>query len=103
MLGKLLGGEDTVNQLRFPEIMADAAYVILTKDSKSFTRNFCIDEDVLKDVGVTNFDKYAVKPGILNYNLVLMFDIERMLLFRYSTATRFLPRRVFDAQPTRTG
>lgn len=63
MLGKLLGGEDTVNQLRFPEIMADAAYVILTRDSKSFTRNFCVDEDILKEVGVTDFDKYAVKPG----------------------------------------
>lgn len=63
MLGKLLGGDETVNQLRFPEIMADAAYVILTKDSKSFTRNFCIDEDVLKEAGVTDFDKYAVKPG----------------------------------------
>jgi len=63
MLGKLMGGEDTVNSLRFPAIMADAAYVILTRDSKSFTRNFCIDEDVLKEVGVTDFDQYAVKPG----------------------------------------
>ena len=63
MLGKVMGGEATVNQLRFPEIMSDAAYVILTKDSKSFTRNFCIDEDVLREVGVEDFDKYAVKPG----------------------------------------
>lgn len=63
MLGKLMGGEDTVNQLRFPEIMADAAYVILTRDSKNFTRNFCIDEDILREVGVTDFDVYAVKPG----------------------------------------
>lgn len=63
MLGKMMGGEDTVNQLRFPEIMADAAYVILTRDSKSYTRNFCIDEDILREVGVTDFDVYAVKPG----------------------------------------
>ncbi|XP_046439876.1 hydroxysteroid dehydrogenase-like protein 2 isoform X1 [Daphnia pulex] len=63
MLGKLMGGEDTVNQLRFPEIMADAAYVILTRDSKNFTRNFCIDEDILREVGVKDFDVYAVKPG----------------------------------------
>lgn len=63
MLGKLMGGEDTVDSLRFPEIMSDAAYVILTRDSKSYTRNFCIDEDILKEVGVTDFDKYAVKPG----------------------------------------
>lgn len=65
-LGKLIGGEDTVNRLRFPEIMADAAYVILTRDSKNFTGNFCIDEDILKEVGVTNFDVYAVKPGKIN-------------------------------------
>lgn len=65
MLGKLMGGEDTVNQLRFPEIMADAAYVILTRDSKNFTRNFCIDEDILREVGVKDFDVYAVKHGNL--------------------------------------
>jgi citronellol/citronellal dehydrogenase len=46
--------------------MADAAYVILTRDSKNFTRNFCIDEDILREVGVKDFDVYAVKPGITN-------------------------------------
>jgi len=64
MLGKLMGDEENRNKLRFPSIMADAAYVILTRDSKNYTRNFAIDEDVLKEVGVTNFDAYAVKPGI---------------------------------------
>jgi NAD(P)-dependent dehydrogenase (short-subunit alcohol dehydrogenase family) len=64
MLGKLMGDEENRNKLRFPSIMADAAYVILTRDSKNYTRNFAIDEDVLKEVGVTNFDVYAVKPGI---------------------------------------
>lgn len=63
MLGKLMGDEENRNKLRFPSIMADAAYVILTRDSKNYTRNFAIDEDVLKEVGVTNFDVYAVKPG----------------------------------------
>jgi len=63
MLGKLLGGEETVNSLRFPSIVADAAYVILTRDSRNFTGKFCIDEDVLREVGVTDFDQYAVKPG----------------------------------------
>ena len=63
MLGKLLGGEETVNSLRFPSIVADAAYVMLTRDSRNFTGKFCIDEDVLREVGVTDFDQYAVKPG----------------------------------------
>ena len=63
MLGKQMGNDNTANECRFPEIMADAAYVILTKDSKSFTGQFCVDEDVLKQVGVTDFEHYAVKPG----------------------------------------
>jgi citronellol/citronellal dehydrogenase len=42
--------------------MADAAYEILTKDSKSFTGNFCIDDLVLHEAGVTDFRKYANVP-----------------------------------------
>jgi citronellol/citronellal dehydrogenase len=48
---------------RTPEIMADAAHAIFVKDSRSFTGNFCIDEDVLKEAGVGDFEKYAVVPG----------------------------------------
>jgi citronellol/citronellal dehydrogenase len=48
---------------RNPEIMADAAHAILTKDSGSFTGNFCIDEDVLRDAGMTSFEHYAVVAG----------------------------------------
>ncbi|HEX2493250.1 MAG TPA: NAD(P)-dependent oxidoreductase [Steroidobacter sp.] len=48
---------------RKPEIMADAAQVILTRDPRTCTGNFFIDEDVLKQAGVTNFDGYAVTPG----------------------------------------
>lgn len=59
----LLGGEDMANKSRTPEIMGDAAHVVLTKNSKECTGNFFIDEDVLRDEGVTEFDKYAVKPG----------------------------------------
>ncbi len=59
----LLGGDAMVNQSRTDEIMADAAHAILTKPSKECTGNFFIDEDVLRKEGVTDFDKYAVKPG----------------------------------------
>jgi citronellol/citronellal dehydrogenase len=48
---------------RTPEIMADAAYAILNRDSKSCTGNFFIDDEVLRAEGVTNLDKYAVTPG----------------------------------------
>ena len=48
---------------RTPEIMADAAHVILTRPSREATGNFYIDEDVLASAGVTDFASYAVKPG----------------------------------------
>ncbi len=47
---------------RTPEIMADAAHAILTKDAKSFTGNFLIDDTVLAEAGVTDFDRYRVDP-----------------------------------------
>ncbi len=57
-----LGGDSIMNISRSPEIMADAAYVILTKDSKEFTGNFCIDDNLLADHGVTDFSQYAEVP-----------------------------------------
>jgi len=48
---------------RKPAIMADAAYVILNRDSRSATGNFYIDETVLREEGVSDFDQYAVTPG----------------------------------------
>jgi citronellol/citronellal dehydrogenase len=58
----ILGGDELVKVSRTPEIMADAAHVILTKDSKEFTGNFCIDDNLLADNGVTDFSKYAEVP-----------------------------------------
>ena len=57
-----LGGDSIMNISRSPEIMADAAYVMLTKDSKEFTGNFCIDDNILAENGVTDFSKYADVP-----------------------------------------
>ena len=57
-----LGGDAIMNISRFPEIMGDAAYTILTKPSKEFTGNFCIDDTVLADNGVTDFSVYADVP-----------------------------------------
>jgi citronellol/citronellal dehydrogenase len=47
-----------------PEIVADAAYAILTKEPTQLCGQFCIDEEILKAQGTTNFDKYAVNPEI---------------------------------------
>jgi citronellol/citronellal dehydrogenase len=48
---------------RKPEIMADAAHVILTRDSRCCTGNFYIDDEVLASAGITDLEQYAVQPG----------------------------------------
>jgi citronellol/citronellal dehydrogenase len=50
-------------QCRRPDIVADAAHAILTKPSRTYTGRFAIDEDVLREVGVRDFDAYAYEPG----------------------------------------
>lgn len=59
----MLGGAIPVERCRKPEIMADAAHAILTRDSRSATGNFYIDEDVLRAEGIADFERYAVEPG----------------------------------------
>ena len=58
----LLGGEAMVRRSRRPEIVADAAHAILTRPSRSFTGNFCIDDEVLAAAGITDLTSYAVDP-----------------------------------------
>jgi citronellol/citronellal dehydrogenase len=52
---------------RKPAIMADAAYAILNRDSRRATGHFYIDEAVLREEGVTQFEQYAVTPGARLY------------------------------------
>ncbi|MDR3491841.1 MAG: NAD(P)-dependent oxidoreductase [Gammaproteobacteria bacterium] len=47
---------------RKPQIMADAAYEIVTSNSRETTGNFFVDEDVLRAHGMTDFGIYAVNP-----------------------------------------
>jgi len=51
---------------RKPEIMADAAYLVLTSDAKRTTGNFFIDDEVLAQAGVDDLDQYSVVPGSKN-------------------------------------
>ena len=55
---EMLGGDELAKRSRAPEIMADAAHVILCKDSRSFTGRFCIDDVVLHESGVRDFSGY---------------------------------------------
>ena len=59
----LIAGEDYRKKCRRPDIMADAAYTIITQDSRACTSNFFIDETLLRQHGVTDFDQYSVVPG----------------------------------------
>ena len=56
-------GEILCDRSRTPQIMADAAYQILIRNSKTCTGHFFIDDEVLKGSGEENFEKYSVKPG----------------------------------------
>ncbi|KAM8962223.1 hydroxysteroid dehydrogenase-like protein 2 [Pelodytes ibericus] len=58
----MLGGSGVDKQCRTTDIIADAAYSILTKP-KDFTGNFVIDEELLKQEGVKDLEIYAVSPG----------------------------------------
>lgn len=58
----MLGGSGIESQCRKVDIIADAAYSIFKKP-KSFTGNFIIDENILKEEGIKDFDVYAIKPG----------------------------------------
>jgi len=73
----LLGGDELMRRSRTPEILADAAHVILTRPARSFTGNFCIDDLVLRDAGVTDFEQYRVDPSqALALDFFIPADIE---------------------------
>ena len=71
----MIGGDPLITKSRTPEIMADAAHAILTKPSREFTGNFCIDDVVLWQNGVRDFSKYAVTPGTKDKDLQIDFFV----------------------------
>lgn len=58
-----LGGDAMLRQSRNPEIMAEAAYAILCRDARRYTGNFALDDEVLAEEGVTDFDRYRNDPS----------------------------------------
>lgn len=61
-VANLLGGDAALRRSRKPEIVADAAHAVLTRPSRECTGNFFLDEDLLRDEGVTDFSGYRVDP-----------------------------------------
>lgn len=58
-----LAGEEGMRHCRTPDIMADAAHVILTRPAREFTGRFCIDDTLLHEHGQRDFDQYRVDPS----------------------------------------
>ncbi|MGD0474765.1 MAG: NAD(P)-dependent oxidoreductase [Candidatus Velthaea sp.] len=79
-----LGGSPMAQRSRAPEIMADAAYAVMRRPARTCTGNFFIDEEVLRDEGVTDFSPYAAGAGDEPLN-----------------ADFFIPDAVFERSPTR--
>ena len=78
----VLGGDAMAKMSRTPEILSDAAHIVLTKDAKSFTGQFVVDEVILREQGITDFSKYS--PG---YDGPLAGDF-------------FVPDEIFASVPT---
>ncbi len=62
-VANLLGGDRLMRASRKADILADAAHVILTKPSREFTGNFCIDDTLLWENGKREFDHYRIDPS----------------------------------------
>jgi citronellol/citronellal dehydrogenase len=69
----MIPGVDT-DYCRTPEILADAAYIILTRDAKSTTGNFFVDDELLASEGITDLEKYSVKPGTTDFLMDFFLD-----------------------------
>ncbi len=63
---QMIPGVD-INKCRKPEILADAAYLVLTSDAKTTTGNFFIDDELLARHGITDLGKYSVVPGTKDF------------------------------------
>ena len=58
-----LGGPEMMRRSRKPDIVADAAHVILNRPARECTGQFFIDDTVLYESGVRDFSRYSVEPG----------------------------------------
>jgi len=69
----MIPGVDTA-ACRTPEILADAAYIILNRPAADCTGNFFVDDELLASEGITDLDKYAVVPGTKDFLLDFFLD-----------------------------
>ena len=69
----MIPGVDT-DFCRRPEILADSAYIIFNRESKTCTGNFFVDDELLASEGITDLEKYSVKPGTTDFLLDFFLD-----------------------------
>jgi citronellol/citronellal dehydrogenase len=72
-----LGGEAAVQAARQPEIMADAAYWIVTREAKDFSGRFMVDDETLREAGVTDLRGYQVDPELAPEKLMVDFFLDQ--------------------------
>ena len=70
---QMIPGADTA-ACRTHEILADAAYIILNRESKGCTGNFFVDDELLASEGITDLEKYSVVPGTKDFLLDFFLD-----------------------------
>ena len=70
-----LGGDEMMRHSRTPDIMADAAFYVLSRPQAETTGNFFIDDEVLASEGITDLEKYKVTPGMPDRELVRDFFV----------------------------
>ncbi len=70
-VANLLGGDEMVARSRTPEIMADSAHAILTRDPRECTGNFFIDDEVLAEEGITDLSPYGGTQDELELDIFL--------------------------------
>ncbi|XP_017878768.1 hydroxysteroid dehydrogenase-like protein 2 isoform X1 [Ceratina calcarata] len=75
---EMLSGSEASTFSRKPEIMGDAVYALICKDSKSVTGQFLVDEEILKSEGIIDFTEYACNPENKD-KLMLDFFLEENL------------------------
>jgi len=70
---QMIPGIDT-DFCRTPEILADSACIILNRPGSEATGNFYVDDEVLASEGITDLEKYSVKPGTTDFLLDFFLD-----------------------------
>uniref|UniRef100_A0A183CW08 Hydroxysteroid dehydrogenase-like protein 2 n=1 Tax=Gongylonema pulchrum TaxID=637853 RepID=A0A183CW08_9BILA len=89
----MISGGTAQNECRKPEIMADAAYALLSRDSGTYSGNFAIDDDILREEGIQDFEQYTVKPG---EKLMTDFFLDEEDAKRHDESAKTIPMQSLD-------